>query len=37
MPMNKFMQTAIEEALKTNGEIPVGAVLVKNILGIYAL
>ena len=30
MPMNKFMQTAIEEALKTNGEIPVGAVLVKN-------
>ena len=30
MLMNKFMQAAIEEALKTDGEIPVGAVLVKD-------
>lgn len=28
--MNKFMQKAIEEALKSDGDIPVGAVLVKN-------
>lgn len=28
--MNNFMQIAIEEAGKTDGDIPVGAVIVKN-------
>jgi len=28
--MNKFMQEAIDEALKSDGDIPVGAVLVKD-------
>ena len=28
--MNKFMQIAIKEALKTEADVPVGAVLVKN-------
>ena len=28
--LNKYMQTAIEEASKSDGEIPVGAVIVKN-------
>ena len=28
--MNKFMQIAIEQALQTDGDIPVGAVIVKD-------
>ena len=28
--MNKFMQIAIDEALKTKSDVPIGAVLVRN-------